>query len=60
MKAIPRIVFFDNKTRNNLIQWPVEEVEELRGAQVTETDVELAPGALVEVQGANGGQVLIN
>lgn len=56
-QAIPRMVFFDYKTRNSLVQVPVEEVKELRGARVTELDVELAPGALVEVHGANGGQV---
>ena len=50
------MVSYDYKT-SSLIQVPVEEVQELRGAQVTELDVKLAPGALVEVQGTNGGQV---
>ena len=45
------------KTKRNLVQVPVEEVKELRGARASETDVELAPGGLVQVKGADGGQV---
>jgi len=50
------MVFYDRKT-SSLIQLPVEEVQALRGAQVTQLDVELAPGAIVEVLGTSGGQV---
>lgn len=45
------------KTKRNLVQVPVEEVKELRGARASETDVELAPGGLVQVKGADGGQL---
>ncbi|XP_008778382.2 beta-fructofuranosidase 1-like [Phoenix dactylifera] len=30
LQGIPRTVLFDTKTRGNLLQWPVEEVEKLR------------------------------
>lgn len=30
LQAIPRTVLFDTKTKDNLLQWPVEEVEKLR------------------------------
>ncbi|KAG0567020.1 hypothetical protein KC19_7G104500 [Ceratodon purpureus] len=57
VQAIPRTVFYDDKTKNNLIQVPVEEVKELRGARVSERDVKLVPGGLVQVKGASGGQL---
>ncbi len=47
----------DSKTGVNLIQWPIEEVESLRGHKVSQTDVKLDAGAVVEVQGAKGDQV---
>lgn len=42
---------------HNLIQEPIEEVKTLRGAVVSQRDVKLAPGDVVEVSGAVGGQV---
>lgn len=41
----------------NLIQEPVEEVKELRGARVSQRAVKLVPGSIVEVQGVIGGQL---
>ncbi|KAG0610875.1 hypothetical protein M758_7G098700 [Ceratodon purpureus] len=57
VQAIPRSVWFDSKTMSNLIQEPIEEVKTLRGTRVTQKDVKLAPGDVVEVTGAVGGQL---
>ncbi|CAM6019434.1 unnamed protein product [Sphagnum balticum] len=55
--GIPRTLALDSKTGVNLIEWPIEEVDALRGEQLTMTDVKLNAGALVEVEGAAGGQL---
>jgi hypothetical protein len=47
----------DSRTGVNLIQWPIEEVNALRGAKLSKTDVKLEAGAVVEVEHASGGQV---
>jgi hypothetical protein len=47
----------DSRTGVNLIQWPIEEVNALRGAKQSKTDVKLEAGAVVEVEHASGGQV---
>nr|PNR48609.1 hypothetical protein PHYPA_013086 [Physcomitrium patens] len=57
VQAIPRTVRHDTKTMRNLIQEPVEEVKELRGARVSQRAVKLVPGSIVEVQGVIGGQL---
>ncbi len=56
-QAIPRTLALDSKTGINLIQWPIEEVNALRMGQVSKTDVKLDAGAVVQVEGAAGGQV---
>lgn len=53
-------MFYDATTKSNLVQVPVEEVKELRGARVSRKDVKLAPGSLVQMKGANGGQVFVS
>ncbi len=57
VQGIPRTLALDSKTGVNLIEWPIEEVDALRGEQLSMTDVKLNAGALVEVEGAAGGQV---
>jgi sucrose-6-phosphate hydrolase SacC (GH32 family) len=47
----------DSKTGINLIQWPIEEIEYLRGHKLSQTDVKLDAGAVVKVQGAAGNQL---
>jgi hypothetical protein len=47
----------DSKTGVNLIQWPIEEIESLRGHKLSQTDVKLDAGAVVKVKGAAGNQV---
>jgi hypothetical protein len=56
-QGIPRTLALDSKTGVNLIQWPIEEVNALRMGQVSKTDVKLDAGAVVQVEGAVGGQV---
>lgn len=56
-QAIPRTIRYDSKTMRNLIQEPVEELKELRGPRVSQKSVRLAPGSVVEVHGAIGGQL---
>lgn len=57
VQAIPRTIRYDSKTMRNLIQEPVEELKELRGPRVSQKSVRLAPGSVVEVHGAIGGQL---
>jgi beta-fructofuranosidase len=55
--GIPRSLAVDSRTGVNLIQWPIEEVNALRGAKQSKTDVKLEAGAVVEVEHASGGQL---
>ncbi|KAG6429548.1 hypothetical protein SASPL_107600 [Salvia splendens] len=48
VQSIPRTVVYDQKTGTDLLQWPVEELESLRGDSV-EADVKLGPGSIVPV-----------
>lgn len=41
----------------NLLQWPIEETDSLRGCKISQTDVKLDAGAVVEIKGAAGDQV---
>ncbi|XP_050385477.1 acid beta-fructofuranosidase 1, vacuolar [Argentina anserina] len=49
VQTIPRSVLFDNKTGTNLIQWPVEEIEDLRLNSTDFSDVLVEAGAVVEL-----------
>nr|H2DF87.1 RecName: Full=Acid beta-fructofuranosidase 1, vacuolar; AltName: Full=Vacuolar invertase 1; Short=RvVI1; Flags: Precursor [Rosa hybrid cultivar]AEY79729.1 vacuolar invertase isoform 1 [Rosa hybrid cultivar] len=49
VQTIPRTVLFDNKTGTNLIQWPVEEIEELRLNNTDFSDVLVEAGTVVEL-----------
>jgi len=45
---IPRTVVFDAKTKSNLIQWPIEEINKLRSSQSQDFEgLELPPGSLI-------------
>ncbi|KAJ7298152.1 hypothetical protein O6H91_Y014400 [Diphasiastrum complanatum] len=57
VQTIPRSLVLDSITGSNLIQWPIEEVETLRGEKVTEQNIVLQGGALVKVNGASGAQL---
>lgn len=54
VQAIPRTVWLDGKTSKNLLQWPVQEVEGLRGAIATHENIKLQPADVVKVQGGDG------
>ncbi|KAK1261917.1 Beta-fructofuranosidase, soluble isoenzyme I [Acorus gramineus] len=47
VQTIPRVVTFDQKTKTNLLQWPVEEVETLRTDAKDFSDVKVHPGSVV-------------
>jgi beta-fructofuranosidase len=57
LQGIPRTIALDSKTGINLIQWPIEEIESLRGHKLSQTDVKLDAGAVVKFKGAAGNQV---
>jgi beta-fructofuranosidase len=57
MIGMPRTLALDSKTGSNLIQWPIEEVETLRGNKVSVTDVKLDAGAILKVKGVTGRQL---
>lgn len=47
LQTIPRTVLFDSKTGTNLLQWPVEEIEDLRLNSTEFTDVLVEAGTTV-------------
>lgn len=57
MQAIPRQVWLDNKSGKQLIQWPIEEVEKLRGKKISINGEKLVSGSILEVSGITASQV---
>ena len=55
-QAIPRTVWLDPSGKQ-LLQWPIEEVETLRGKSVTLKNRVLKPGQHLEVTGPQTAQV---
>ena len=58
MQTVPRAVWFDNKTKANIIQWPIEEIDELRSVELVVDNQLLQPGSVVEIETAEAAQVL--
>ncbi|XP_061374912.1 beta-fructofuranosidase, insoluble isoenzyme CWINV6-like isoform X2 [Gastrolobium bilobum] len=56
LQAIPRQVWLDNKTGKRLIQWPIEEVEKLRGKKKSINGEKLVSGSILEVSGITASQ----
>ncbi|KAL9443319.1 hypothetical protein AB3S75_016639 [Citrus x aurantiifolia] len=56
VQTVPRAIWLD-KSGKQLVQWPVEEIETLRGKQVSIHDKELGSGSIVEVSGITASQV---
>lgn len=56
MQTIPRKVWLDPSGKQ-LVQWPVEELESLRGNKVEKSNVKLKKGDHVEVEGITAAQV---
>ncbi|KAM7499537.1 hypothetical protein LguiA_023951 [Lonicera macranthoides] len=57
VQTIPRTVVFDYKTRTNIIQWPVEELESLRSSTHEFDDVKVAPGSIVPLSVGSATQL---
>ncbi|XP_008794813.2 beta-fructofuranosidase 1 [Phoenix dactylifera] len=49
LQAIPRTVLFDTKTRSNLLQWPVEEVERLRMSSKNFSGIVIDSGSVLSL-----------
>eukprot|EP00250_Pteridium_aquilinum_P011274 c19956_g1_i1 orf=112-2220(+) len=56
VQALPRQVWFDNLTQSNLLQWPVDDVLDLRRTTVSLDSTVLQSGSVVEVSGGSGAQ----
>jgi beta-fructofuranosidase len=50
LQAIPRVVWLDSSERQ-LVQWPVEELNQLRDKEVSMNNKKLEKGDFVEVAG---------
>lgn len=59
-QGIPRTVWYDNDTGINVIQLPIDEINQLRGSKLTKKAVHLPPGSVVPVEGAIGDQVILH
>ncbi|PIA50133.1 hypothetical protein AQUCO_01300697v1 [Aquilegia coerulea] len=47
VQGIPRVVTFDKKTKTNVLQWPVQEVESLRHSSVEFDKVKVEAGSII-------------
>ncbi|XP_057432029.1 beta-fructofuranosidase, insoluble isoenzyme CWINV3-like isoform X2 [Lotus japonicus] len=56
IQAIPRQVWLDNKSGKQLMQWPIEEVEKLRGKKISIHGEKLLSGSIIEVSGITASQ----
>ncbi|KAK7351277.1 hypothetical protein VNO77_10598 [Canavalia gladiata] len=56
VQSIPRQVWLDNESGKQLIQWPIEEVEKLRGNKVSFNGEKLVSGSILEVSGITASQ----
>ncbi|KAK1360995.1 Beta-fructofuranosidase [Heracleum sosnowskyi] len=57
LQTIPRTVVFDTKTRTNLLQWPVEEVESLRLGSYDFDNLKLEPGSVLPLNIGSAAQL---
>jgi len=57
LQTVPRAVWFDDKTKANIIQWPIEEIDELRSVELVVENELLRPGSVVEVGATDGAQL---
>lgn len=56
-QAIPRTVLYDRKTGNNLVQWPVKEIEKLRLGSKNFENVTLDTGSIIPLHVGSATQV---
>ena len=57
IQAIPRTIWLDSYSKQ-LLQWPVEEVESLRGNEISHQGLELKKGDVFEIKGTDTLQVV--
>lgn len=57
LQAIPRTIVYDKKTGTNVLQWPVEEVENLRSGEPITAEANLGPGSIVPIHVSEGTQL---
>jgi beta-fructofuranosidase len=57
VQSIPRTVELDKKTRTNLIQWPVEEIETLRKNATDLTGITVDAGSVIRLPLHQGAQL---
>nr|BAF93492.1 putative cell wall invertase [Asparagus officinalis] len=55
IQTVPRVLSLDTDGKR-LVQWPIEELESLRGEQIHLQDIELETGSQVEVRGLKVSQ----
>lgn len=60
LQAVPRTVLFDTKTRSNLLQWPVEEVEKLRTSNKSFSGITIDAGSLFPLDITGATRVISN
>jgi beta-fructofuranosidase len=57
LQAIPRHIWLD-KSKKQLVQWPIKEIETLRLNQVNLPKQVLKGGSILEVSGLTAAQVI--
>lgn len=57
IKGIPRVVYYDEKTGTNLIQWPVDEVETMRTTSKQFKNMKLEAGSVTSLDVGTATQV---
>ncbi|KAG1354491.1 beta-fructofuranosidase 1 [Cocos nucifera] len=57
LQTIPRTVLYDDETKSNLIQWPVDEVESLRSSKQEFSNIKLSTGSVVPLDVTQATQV---
>eukprot|EP01018_Ginkgo_biloba_P023144 Gb_29201 [translate_table: standard] len=57
LQGIPRTIWLDSTSKSQLMQWPVNEVESLRGKETYIHNLHLSGGSVVEIAGVNAAQV---
>ncbi|XP_059067316.1 beta-fructofuranosidase, insoluble isoenzyme 1 isoform X1 [Cryptomeria japonica] len=56
VQAMPRSIWLDNVAKSQLIQWPVSELESLRGNKIYKEDIILMGGSTIEISGLTAAQ----
>lgn len=57
VQGIPRTILFDTKTGSNLIQWPVEELDNMRSNKKVFNNVEIKAGSVVPLHVGSATQL---